>query len=89
VIAQEYGYFPDEEHQKNFIDCIRSRKEPNANIEQGHKSATLVHLANLSYRVGKKQLYFDSVTEKVTNSEEANQISQGSYRKGYEIPQIV
>ncbi len=89
MIAQEYGYFPDEEHQKNFIDCIRSRKEPNANIEQGHKSATLVHLANLSYRVGKKQLYFDSVTEKVTNSEEANQISQGSYRKGYEIPQIV
>ena len=89
VIAQEFGYFPDEEHQKDFIQCIRTRKVPNANIEQGHKSATLVHLANLSYRVGKKQLFYDSATERVTNSDEANAFSKGSYRKGYEIPEIV
>jgi len=89
VIAQEYGYFPDEEHQKDFIQCVRTRKVPNANIEQGHKSATLVHLANLSYRVGKKQLYYDSATERVTNSDEANAFSKGSYRPGYEIPEIV
>jgi hypothetical protein len=48
----------------------------------------LVHLANLSYRVGKKQLYFDSESELVTNSEEANNISKGSYRPGFEIPDI-
>ena len=89
VIAQEYGYFPDEEHQKNFIKCIKTRQVPNANIEQSHKSATLVHLANLSYRVGKKQLYYDSANERVTNSEEANTISKGSHRKGFEIPEIV
>jgi predicted dehydrogenase len=89
VIAQEFGYFPDEEHQKDFIKCVLTRKVPNANIEQSHKSATLVHLANLSYRVGKKQLFYDSASEKVTNSEEANAISKGSYRKGYEIPEIV
>lgn len=87
VIAQEYGYFPDEEHQQDFINCIRTRKMPNANIEQSHKSATLVHLANLSYRVGKKQLYFDSGTELVTNSDEANVISKGTYRPGFEIPE--
>jgi predicted dehydrogenase len=89
VIAQEYGYFPDEEHQRDFINCIRTRKVPNSDIEQGHKSATLVHLANLSYRVGKKQLYYDSVNERVTNSEEANTISRGTYRQGYEIPEVV
>ena len=89
VIAQDYGYFPDEVHQQDFIKCIRSRKVPNSDIGQGHKSATLVHLANLSYRTGKKQLYFDDVNEHVTNSEEANSISGGSYRKGYEIPEIV
>ena len=89
VIAQEYGYFPDEEHQRDFIQCVRTRKVPNADIEQGHKSATLVHLANLSYRVGKKQLYYDSATERVTNSDEANAISKGSHRPGYEIPEIV
>ncbi|MBI5009951.1 MAG: Gfo/Idh/MocA family oxidoreductase [Bacteroidia bacterium] len=88
VIAQEYGYFPDEEHQQNFINCIRTRKTPNANLEQSHKSATLVHLANLSYRVGKKQLYYDGEKEMVTNSDEANVISKGTYRPGFEIPEV-
>lgn len=89
VIAQDFGYFPDEPHQKDFIECIRTRRLPNSNVEQGHKSATLVHLANLSYRVGKKQLYFDSADERVSNLEEANILSKGSYREGYEIPEII
>lgn len=88
VIAEEYGYFPDEEHQQNFINCIRTRKTPNAHIEQSHKSASLVHLANLSYRVGKKQLYYDGEKELVTNSEEANVISKGTYRPGFEVPEV-
>jgi len=88
VIAQEYGYFPDEEHQQDFIKCIRTRKAPNASIEQSHKSATLVHLANLSYRTGKKQLFYDGSTETVTNSDAANMISKGSYRPGFEIPDL-
>lgn len=88
VVAEEYGYFPDEEHQQNFISCIRSRKAPNANIEESHKSASLVHLANLSYRVGKKQLYYDGEKELVTNSDEANAISKGTYRPGFEVPEV-
>jgi predicted dehydrogenase len=88
VIAEEYGYFPDEEHQQNFINCIRTRKTPNAHIEQSHKSASLVHLANLSYRVGKKQLYYDGEKELVTNSDEANVISKGTYRPGFEVPDL-
>jgi len=89
IIAQGYGYQPDVEHQQNFISCIRSRKKPNADIEICHKSAVLVHLANLSYRAGEKQLYFDGETEKVINSDQANEISHGSYRKGFEIPETV
>lgn len=89
IVAQEYGFFPDELHQQDFINCIRTRKVPNSDIEQGHKSATLIHLANLSYRVGKKQLLFDRDTEMVTNSSEANEISRGSYRTGFHIPDII
>ena len=89
IIAQEYGYFPDEVHQQDFINCIRTRKVPNSDIEQGHKSATLVHLANLSYRTGKKQLYYNPENETVKNSNEANMISAGTYRKNYEISEIV
>jgi predicted dehydrogenase len=87
IIDQEYGYFPDEVHQQDFIDSIRLRKEPNSNIEQGHRSAALVHLANLSYRSGKVQLYFDG--ERILNAAEVALPAQHACRKGFEIPDIV
>jgi len=89
IVAQEGGVHPDNEHQKNFIECLRSRKQPNSDAEQCHRSAVLVHLGNTAYRVGNKQLMFDPVTEKFTNSDEANVIARGTYRKGYEVPEKV
>ncbi len=88
VVEQDKGYFPDKWHQPNFIECVRSRKTPNADIEQGHRSACLVHLANISYRVGKKQLVFDAEGEQ-TNNEEANRLLRPAYRKNYRIPETV
>ena len=89
VRDQEYGYYPDENHQRNFTDCIRQGKTPNADIVQGHKSATLVHLANLAYRVGDKQLFYDNKTGKITNSELANTISEGYYREPFTLPKEI
>jgi predicted dehydrogenase len=37
-------------HYANFVECVRSRKEPNATVELGHRSAIAAHMANLSYR---------------------------------------
>jgi len=44
------GRAPDENHMKNWIECVRSRKQPNAPAEIGHRSAIAVHMANLSYK---------------------------------------
>ena len=66
-LDQDKGYFPDKWHQPNFIDCVRSRARPNAEIEKVYPSACLVHLANTSYRVGQKQLMFDAASERYTN----------------------
>ncbi len=85
VVAQEPGMFPDIEHQLNFIESIRTRKMPNGNILQGHKSATLIHLANLSYRLDNTKLEFDGTSEKFTNSDQANALSKLEYSSGYEI----
>ncbi len=41
---------PDQNHMRNWVDCIRSRKAPNAPAEIGHRSAIAVHMANLSYK---------------------------------------
>lgn len=37
-------------HMANFIECIRSRKEPNAPVEIGYRSAVAAHMANLAYQ---------------------------------------
>jgi len=85
VVAEESGMFPDIEHQQNFIDSIRTRNTPNGNIEQGHLSATLIHMANLAYRSGDVQLLFDEENEVFTNSSKANELSKVTYRPGFEI----
>ncbi|MBA7559044.1 Inositol 2-dehydrogenase/D-chiro-inositol 3-dehydrogenase [subsurface metagenome] len=89
IVAQEYGRFPLPDHLGNFIDCIRSRKQPNAGIVEGHKSSVLVHLANLSYRSGSKQLLFSPEYEMITNNNEAQSLAEGYYRNGFEIPNQV
>lgn len=86
---QHKGYFPDKNHQVNFIDCLRSGKTPNANIEQGHKSASLIHLANIAYRCGNELLYYDNEKGVITNSEEANRLNKGYYRPPYTLPEII
>jgi predicted dehydrogenase len=44
------GQTKDVNHFANFVDCVRSRKEPNAPVEIGYRSAIAGHMANLSYR---------------------------------------
>lgn len=85
VVAEKHGRYPSEVHEKNFIDCIRSRKQANGDIEQGHYSATVVHLGNLACRLGNKQLLFDGKNETFTNSDEANKLLRQQYRKHYKI----
>jgi predicted dehydrogenase len=89
IVAQDGGVMPDNEHQINFIESLRSRKQPNGDVEECHRSATLVHLGNIAYRVGNKQLLFDPETEKFTNDDAANKLARGAYRKGYEVPENV
>ncbi len=86
IVAQQPGYFPLEAHLQNFFDCVRTRKHPNGNIVEGHKSASLVHLANMSYRSGKKQFDFSPEYESVLNNPAAQELTRRNYRKGFEIP---
>ncbi|MFL6351078.1 MAG: Gfo/Idh/MocA family protein [Bryobacteraceae bacterium] len=44
------GRRADQNHMANFFDCVRSRKQPNAPVEIGYKSAIAVHMANMAYR---------------------------------------
>ncbi len=78
---------------QNWIDCVRSRDKSklNAPIVEGHISATLVHLANVSYRLG-RTLNFNPETEQVIGDAEANRLlreEDRGYRAGFKIPEKV
>jgi len=75
---------------KNFHAAVRSRKisDLNADIEIGHHAATLCHLANASYRLG-RSLNFDPKTETFPGDAEANKVLTRKYRKPYEMPEKV
>ena len=45
-----HGADKGEHHYANFVDCVRSRKQPNASVELGYRSAIAAHMSNLSYR---------------------------------------
>ena len=89
LVHSEYGRQADREHHANFLDCIRSRKRPNADVEIGHLSSLLCNLANISYRVGNKQLEFDSETETIKNNNNANKYIKRTYRKPWVLPENV
>jgi len=54
------GQTTDTDHYANFVECVRSRKQPNAPVEIGYRSAVAGHMANMSYRQ-KKRISLESV----------------------------
>jgi hypothetical protein len=77
-------------HFENFIQCVKSRDRAklNCEVEQGHLSTSLCHLANVSLRTGRK-LTFDPKTETFPGDEEANRFLRRQYREPYVVPEQV
>ncbi len=72
-------------HARNFIDCIRSRQTPNAEISLGHTSTTFAHLANIVARTG-RNVKFDAKTETILGDAEANRLLKRQYRQHWATP---
>jgi predicted dehydrogenase len=72
-------------HVRNFLDCVKSRRRPNADIEDGHATNTVCRLGNIAYRVGRK-LRWDAAQERVIGDEEAQRLAIGSYREPFVPP---
>ena len=91
VVAQQYGRPSDIPHRDNFIECIRTRKLPNADIEEGHRSTILCHMANIAYRIGHRKLTFDAQSERFVGdgADLANRLLRRQYRAPYTIPENV
>ena len=77
-------------HYQNFVDAIRAadRSKLAAEIEEGHLSASLPHLANIAYQVG-RTLTFDGTAEKFKDDKEADALLTRTYRAPFVIPDKV
>jgi predicted dehydrogenase len=82
-IAERTGPADLAAHHQNFLDCVRGdSKTPNADVIAGHRSATLVHLANIGART-ERSLNFDARTETIIGDSEAAAFVTRRYREGH------
>jgi predicted dehydrogenase len=83
-----HGRHPHEPHFDNFLECMRTRKRPNSDIEELHKSTLLCHYGNIAYRTGRK-LQIDPTTEAFVDDDEANSYVKRDYRAPWAVPEVV
>jgi predicted dehydrogenase len=74
-------------HEGNFLECVKSRKRPNSDVEIGRLSTTLCHLGNISYKLG-RDVHFDPKTETFPGDAQANQLLSKPYREPYGLPKV-
>ncbi len=73
-----------EDHHQNWLDCIKSGARPSADVEIGHRSATVCHLGNIAVRTG-KPIQWDPAAEKVVGNEQAAAMLTRAYRKPWTL----
>ena len=88
LIKSVFGRQSNDEHLENWLDCIRNRKKPAADVEEAHISTSIGHLANISYRAGNQKLDFNTATQR-TNNPEANKYFTKNYREPWVVPENV
>ena len=81
---QRIGEEPKRIHVLNFIDCVRSRKRPNADVEIGHRSSIPPHIGNIAARV-KRTLFWDGQKEEFRNDPEATRLLGRTPRQNWTL----
>jgi len=69
---------------RNFLDCVKTREEPWCPLEEGHRSTSFAHLANIALEVGGR-IEWDAKNERITNNEKANELLHYEYRKPWTL----
>jgi predicted dehydrogenase len=73
-----------ENHAEVFLQNVRNRRRPNADVEEGHYSSNPGHLMNIAWRVGRK-IRWDAEREQVLNDPEANALVSRQYRAPWRL----
>jgi predicted dehydrogenase len=69
----DFRVYPSSDHRANWLECVKSRKDPICTAEIGHRSATVCHLGNIGYWL-RRPLKWDPVREQFVGDDEANKL---------------
>ncbi len=78
---------PTKAHAANFVECARSRKAPNADIEIGHRSTSMALLGNIAMKTGQK-LRWDATREEFVGAPDASALLTRQLRKPWDLIQL-
>ncbi len=71
-------------HVRNFIECVRTRNRPAADVETGHRSTIVAHLGNIAFRTGRK-IHWEAVKEEIMGDPEASKLVGRLARKAWDL----
>jgi predicted dehydrogenase len=81
----EVHLYASKNHHADWLDCVKSRKRPIADVEVGHRSATVCHLGNIAVRTG-RAIRWDPSREEVLGDAEASAMLKRPYRSPWRSP---
>ena len=88
VKPDEIRLYCSPNHQKNFLECIRSRKTTVAPAEIGHRTMTICHMGNMALRL-KRTLRWDPVKEEFIDDEQANRLKYRAMRAPWDLKMVI
>ena len=68
--GNEQRLYVSENHYRNFLDCVKSRKDGVEPVETGHRTSMLCHLGNIAMQL-KRRIKFDPAREQIVGDAEA------------------
>jgi predicted dehydrogenase len=74
-------------HVKNFLECIKSREKPAADVAIAANTAKVAHMGNIAYKTGRK-IYWDKEKNQFIDDQKANDLTMAHYRSPWELPKI-
>jgi hypothetical protein len=80
----EIHLYESGDHKIDFLNCVKSRRQPAATAEIGHRSATVCHLGNIAMLLGEK-LNWDPEKERFVNNEAANRMITQTMRSPWHL----
>ncbi|MCL4191644.1 MAG: Gfo/Idh/MocA family oxidoreductase [Thermoguttaceae bacterium] len=88
LVAEGQGGYNDAGHVRNFLESMRSREKPVADLETvGHPASLLCHLGNIAWRAG-CTIHFDPDTCTLAEAEARQFLVRAEYRKPWVLPEV-